>query len=46
MYNKQENNFKTTPEKNLIFKLQSELSFEKSKTFRLSQELFELNPVN
>lgn len=39
---KQENNFKTSPEKNLIFKLQSELSFEKSKSFRLSQELFEL----
>jgi len=39
---KNENNFKPSPEKNLIFKLQSELSIEKSKNYKLSQELFEL----
>lgn len=33
---------KASPEKNLIFKLQSELSLEKSKNFQLSKELFEL----
>lgn len=33
---------KTSPQKNLIFKLQNDLSFEKSKNYQLSQELFEL----